>query len=170
MFCAFSDSRKSNEVRVGKDDETFHFHESFLKHLSRYRLSAHNCQFADGRRCGQLLVTSLGGDAKPQTVSIPGHIKSGDKSIVINIETADLKNYKVPGPKVYLSGGVSYPTKQAPLGDPMVCVTENENWCANPLGKYNSKEQCLKVSLAISSLLFCSSLWLYTNLCNVTAC
>ena len=30
-----STSRKSNEVRVVKDDKTFHFHESFLKRLSR---------------------------------------------------------------------------------------------------------------------------------------
>ena len=31
-----STSRKSNKVRVAKDDKTFHFHESFLKHLSCY--------------------------------------------------------------------------------------------------------------------------------------
>ena len=31
-----STSPKSNAVRVAKDDKTFHFHESFLKCLSRY--------------------------------------------------------------------------------------------------------------------------------------
>lgn len=123
-------------------------------------VSAHNCQFANGCRCGQLIVTSLGGSAKPETVSIPGCIHANDPGVLFDWDkTSDLSTYIVPGPKVYqgsTSGLRSRPDNKDLVQEPgnWDCVVENANWCAKPLGKYTSADDCSNVSLAISSPLY----------------
>ncbi|CUA68998.1 hypothetical protein RSOLAG22IIIB_08250 [Rhizoctonia solani] len=50
--------------------------------------------------CAQATVTG-GGSARPQMVSIPGHITKNDPSITVNIWNPVPIAYKVPGPAVF---------------------------------------------------------------------
>ena len=114
--------------------------------------------FANGCRCGQIFVSSLGSSKPENTVSIPGYLEPTDKGLTTDVDTIKKQGqYTVPGPKVYKSSK----DVQAPQGvskeyenSDSKCAWEGPYWCAAPLGSYKNREECSSVSLAISLLIY----------------
>lgn len=81
-------------------------------------------------------------------VSIPGHVKLGDKSIHFNIYDEPLKlPYNTPGPKPFIpaAGGSSPGVKkvtQTQGAVPPSCLVKNANWCGVEVPSYTDETGC----------------------------
>ncbi|KAM7203823.1 Glycosyl hydrolase family 61 domain containing protein [Naviculisporaceae sp. PSN 640] len=82
-------------------------------------------------------------------VSIPGHVKLGDKSIHFNIYDEPLKlPYNTPGPKPFIpvaggsSPGVVKKVVQTQGAVPPSCLVKNANWCGVEVPSYSDETGC----------------------------
>ncbi|KAM7222689.1 Glycosyl hydrolase family 61 domain containing protein [Rhypophila decipiens] len=98
--------------------------------------------FIQGSSDGPLVIPA---DRK---VSIPGHVKLGDKSIHFNIYDQPLKlPYDTPGPKPFIpaAGGGSVGQKkvaQTQGAVPNTCLVKNANWCGVEVPSYTTETGC----------------------------
>ncbi|KAM0718666.1 hypothetical protein Q7P37_005737 [Cladosporium fusiforme] len=97
--------------------------------------------------CAQMFLKSSGSSGPKETVSIPGYVSGEDAGTTYNPFEKPLKDYKVPGPKVYepSSSGVSVmkSMKQTDgLGEG--CIVTNNNWCGKELPDFSNEEGCWK--------------------------
>lgn len=95
--------------------------------------------------CAQVFLKSSGNSGPKSTVSIPGYVDGSESGLTYNPFNKPLKDYEVPGPKVYTpsSGGVSVMKnmKQSDgLGEG--CLVTNNNWCAKELPSYTDEDGC----------------------------
>lgn len=104
-------------------------------------------QFYTG--CAQIFLNSEG-DKRPQdTVSIPGYIKSSDKSVTFNIYEEPMQlPYDTPGPAVAAlvgggaSGSSSRQMTQQEGVEPSGCIMEMAGWCGYEVPSYSDESGC----------------------------
>lgn len=115
-------------------------------------------QFYTG--CAQLFVqgTASGTLDIPadRKVSIPGHVKAGDKSVAFNIYDQKLAlPYPIPGPKVFFpvlagtaAGKRAEAVQQTQGLIPDACLLKNANWCGYEVPSYKNEDGCWSSSEA----------------------
>ncbi|KAF1817449.1 hypothetical protein P152DRAFT_408077 [Eremomyces bilateralis CBS 781.70] len=109
-------------------------------------------QFYTG--CAQIFLKSSGNKKPKSTVSIPGYVQSGDKSLTFDIYDSPLKlPYSLPGPDVASFTGSSkrevgtidrraVQKTQTEGLKPEGCILENANWCGVEVPSYSDEKSC----------------------------
>ncbi|CCU74678.1 CELP0027 Effector like protein [Blumeria hordei DH14] len=103
-----------------------------------------NPQFYVG--CAQIYLDSQANAAPPPdtTVSIPGHVKISDPSVLFNIYTPSWP-YTMPGPRVY-SNGIPSENRQTSRSEnrdlPPRTIAVNANWYGTEQEPYNTESGC----------------------------
>lgn len=100
--------------------------------------------------CAQINIESTGNLGPESTVSIPGHMKYGEPSTSIDIYSADLSTYKVPGPAVAKlvakADSASIASTLTKGLKPADCILENANWCGKEVSDYSDEKGCWAAS------------------------
>ncbi|KZF19328.1 lytic polysaccharide monooxygenase [Xylona heveae TC161] len=102
--------------------------------------------------CAQVFLQSSATGTRSDTVSIPGYVHAGDRSVSFNIwqQPMDLP-YPIPGPNVSRpdSGSpTTAVTTQTEGLKPEGCVLENANWCGMEIAPYSDMQGCWNASQA----------------------
>ncbi|PWW79974.1 Lytic polysaccharide monooxygenase [Tuber magnatum] len=114
-------------------------------------LALHQAQDIGGAQwyvtCGQLHVYSTGGDARPSTVSIPGHTTPDDPGVHYNMWAQSISlPYRIPGPEPYVPTSAGGGPRQGSVRPPQSCPVSNANWCSRPVPGFSDEAGCYRSS------------------------
>ncbi|KAI5807271.1 family 61 glycoside hydrolase [Peziza echinospora] len=118
------------------------------------QLALHQAQDLGGAQwyigCGQLVISSTGGDFYPGWVRIPGHVKADDPGVLYNywVPKRPHSEYVIPGPPVHIPvGGGTRPVEhRTEPGNWSDCVATNANWCGKPVPSFTDEASCYRAS------------------------
>ncbi|KAG0134965.1 glycoside hydrolase family 61 protein [Tuber indicum] len=114
-------------------------------------LALHQAQNIGGAQwyvtCGQLHVYSTGGNARPPTVSIPGHTTPNHPGVHYNLWAQPLSlPYRIPGPEPYVPSSAGGGRRVGSVRPPQLCPVSNANWCSRPVPGFSDEAGCYRSS------------------------
>jgi len=115
------------------------------------QLALHEAKIKGGAQwyigCGQLVVSSIGGQAKPGAVSIPGCEHADDPGVFYNLYEGSHNGYITPGPKPYVEGNIGKgPVEDRKERGDWKCLVQNANWCGKKIPGFRNAGECWDAS------------------------